>query len=240
MRRIIPLNSWVVASLVIFMASAVPRHAEAQSSQWYADWTCSGSQCATVMGGSSGTAGPFSSSPECETWRQTYITSSRCRSGGSATSAPVHISTGGWVVYGGLGGAMLGSFWKGADSTAFAAGGAAIGVAAVGGLALLGKAKEMSTPAVIAYAAIVGASAGAAKGLYDKSKIPANSTPVPGAKDPNAEIGKDAAIGAGAAVTVFLMEKLAVGSEYRFMPSLSRAMSHVRISGAARRIGLGW
>jgi hypothetical protein len=49
------------------------------TTSYYADWTCSGqSQCATVMGGYSGTAGPFSSSAACEQWRQTNILTSSC------------------------------------------------------------------------------------------------------------------------------------------------------------------
>jgi len=60
---------------------------------WYADWYCTGSQCAAVMGGYSGTAGPFSSSAECEQWRQTYILTSSCSTNpGGGGGAPPTIS----------------------------------------------------------------------------------------------------------------------------------------------------
>ncbi len=56
---------------------------------YYANWYCIGSQCATVMGGYSGTTGPFASLTECEQWRQTYILTSSCsptqEGGGTAT-----------------------------------------------------------------------------------------------------------------------------------------------------------
>lgn len=48
-------------------------------------WTCSSSQCASVMGGYSGTAGPFSDATACEHWRQTYILSSTCSCGGGTS-----------------------------------------------------------------------------------------------------------------------------------------------------------
>jgi hypothetical protein len=47
-------------------------------------WTCSGSQCASVMGGYSGTAGPFADAAACEAWRHQYILSSVCSCGGTA------------------------------------------------------------------------------------------------------------------------------------------------------------
>ena len=80
MQRADPVRLWAVGLGVFALTFAVPHDAAAQ--QWYADWTCSGSQCRTVMGGSSGTAGPFNSSSECEAWQQAYIRSSPCRSGG--------------------------------------------------------------------------------------------------------------------------------------------------------------
>lgn len=42
-------------------------------------WDCgTSSQCATVMGGYTGTTGPFDSASECENWRQTQTTFSVC------------------------------------------------------------------------------------------------------------------------------------------------------------------
>jgi hypothetical protein len=46
---------------------------------WYAHWNCQGqSQCITVNGGNSGTAGPFASQAACDTWRQTYFFGAVC------------------------------------------------------------------------------------------------------------------------------------------------------------------
>ncbi len=40
----------------------------------YANWTCNGSsQCATVMGATGGTAGPFCDQAACEAWGKKYI-----------------------------------------------------------------------------------------------------------------------------------------------------------------------
>lgn len=40
---------------------------------WYADWSCSSSQCASVMGGYSGSTGPFSTQSACIAWTQSNI-----------------------------------------------------------------------------------------------------------------------------------------------------------------------
>jgi hypothetical protein len=58
------------------------------SSQYYASWYCTGSQCAAVMGGMSGTAGPFSTAAECEAWRQAYILTSTCSQGSPQAGPP--------------------------------------------------------------------------------------------------------------------------------------------------------
>ncbi|WP_248342237.1 IPT/TIG domain-containing protein [Anaeromyxobacter paludicola] len=54
-------------------------------------WTCSGTQCASVMGGYSGTAGPFADAAACEAWRHTYILTSVCScegAGGGGSTPP--------------------------------------------------------------------------------------------------------------------------------------------------------
>lgn len=43
------------------------------SGGWYADWACTSSQCASVMGAWSGSAGPFATQAACVSWTQTYI-----------------------------------------------------------------------------------------------------------------------------------------------------------------------
>ncbi len=54
-----------------------PLAATAQSC--YAKWSCgSSSQCAKVMGGSSGNTGPFPSAGECDAWRRKYIYGATC------------------------------------------------------------------------------------------------------------------------------------------------------------------
>lgn len=58
------------------------------ATECFADWQCAGPQCAQVMGGYSGTAGPFSSSDECEQWRQEYILSSTCSCGTGGSDTP--------------------------------------------------------------------------------------------------------------------------------------------------------
>lgn len=67
------------------------------ATSYYANWNCAGPQCASVMGGYSGTAGPFSSLAACEQWRQTYILSSSCSTtpggGGGGPVAPATLTS---------------------------------------------------------------------------------------------------------------------------------------------------
>lgn len=58
------------------------------STDYYAVWWCTGSQCATVMGGYNGTAGPFSSLEACEQWRKDYILTSYCTTTPDGGSGP--------------------------------------------------------------------------------------------------------------------------------------------------------
>ncbi len=53
---------------------------------YYANWSCGGSgQCATIMGGSAGSKGPFCSLTACNNWGQTYIPA-----GYSCSTSPIY------------------------------------------------------------------------------------------------------------------------------------------------------
>ncbi len=69
--------------LAVALASCGGASSTETSNSCYASWTCAGPQCASVMGGTSGTAGPFPDASTCEAWRQTYILSSSCSCGGA-------------------------------------------------------------------------------------------------------------------------------------------------------------
>lgn len=90
MRRI--LLPAAFASAITLLAGCGGGSSSTGSTSWYAHWWCTVAQCAVVMGGSSGVAGPFSQSQECEQWRQTYILTSVCNtsptSGGTTPPAP--------------------------------------------------------------------------------------------------------------------------------------------------------
>ena len=63
---------------------------------YYANWWCTTNQCSSVMGGNSGSAGPFISLNACEQWRQNYILTSVCETspgGGSSDLTPPTISS---------------------------------------------------------------------------------------------------------------------------------------------------
>ena len=81
------------------------------SSVWYAHWNCNGqSQCIADMGTNTGTAGPFASQSDCDTWRNTYFFGAVCDqsltgSGGGGSTAPtissfspINAASGGTVV----------------------------------------------------------------------------------------------------------------------------------------------
>jgi len=62
----------------------------AATSYFYANWNCGTStQCASVMGTATGSAGPFCSKPPCDKWRQTYFAGATCE-----TAARYHIYRG--------------------------------------------------------------------------------------------------------------------------------------------------
>lgn len=66
----------IVAGAAIGLAVSAASEVGTSSSGsggWYADWTCTSSQCASVMGAWSGSAGPFSTQTECISWTQTQI-----------------------------------------------------------------------------------------------------------------------------------------------------------------------
>lgn len=105
MRRLI-LSLSVVFMLLVTLtscggggsASGEPSGGSSSSggSLYYANWWCTTNQCSSVMGGNSGSAGPFPSLNECEQWRQTYILTSTCETsprGGSSDLIPPTISS---------------------------------------------------------------------------------------------------------------------------------------------------
>lgn len=75
------------ALLTATLASCAGAGSGSSNSACYVSWTCSSSQCASVMGGYSGSAGPFADDAACEKWRHDYILSSTCSCGGTP-SAP--------------------------------------------------------------------------------------------------------------------------------------------------------
>ena len=82
--------------LAVVLTGATTGIATAQSG-WYYDWSCSSSQCASVMGGSSGTLGPYGTRSACESAQQSYILGSACyqRGGnGSSSVTPAYSSPG--------------------------------------------------------------------------------------------------------------------------------------------------
>jgi hypothetical protein len=65
----------------------------ANAAKCMAHWTCSGSQCAAVMGGYSGDSGPFGSQSECQAWGAQYNQSATCTcDDASASSATGNMS----------------------------------------------------------------------------------------------------------------------------------------------------
>lgn len=83
---------WLAAFLSLLTACGGGGSASGGSGgAYYANWYCTGAQCASVMGGYSGTAGPFSSATACEQWRQTYILTSTCSTtpGGGAVAPTI-------------------------------------------------------------------------------------------------------------------------------------------------------
>ncbi len=61
--------------------------------KYYANWSCgSSSQCASVMGASRGTNGPFCSMSDCNAWKQKYIPGN-CNCEESAAYSPVRGGT---------------------------------------------------------------------------------------------------------------------------------------------------
>jgi len=55
--------------------------------QCWVNWSCSSSQCSSVMGASSGRSGPFDSASACESWRSSYNSNSSCSCAEDSSSA---------------------------------------------------------------------------------------------------------------------------------------------------------
>src|SRR5712691_6614880 len=61
-------------AIILSLPLAANNKALAAEEEWTANWSCgSSSQCASVMGGSSGSAGPFSTKTDCDAWGRKYI-----------------------------------------------------------------------------------------------------------------------------------------------------------------------
>ncbi|MBY0476631.1 MAG: hypothetical protein K2Q24_03230 [Chitinophagaceae bacterium] len=61
--------------------------------KYYANWSCgSSTQCASVMGASRGTNGPFCSISDCNAWKQKYIPGN-CNCEETAAYSPVRGGT---------------------------------------------------------------------------------------------------------------------------------------------------
>jgi hypothetical protein len=225
-----------IAIAVALCISLTPRHASAQG--WYADWQCSGTQCASVMGGSSGTAGPFSSSAECEAWRQRYISTSTCRNGGSSSfhrpitpGATVFDLTAAGMVVGGL----AGSFSTDPSGVNFWVGGMALGGSSLGLISLAMEQRKLSTGAVLTLGAIGGAAAGWGIGRY---QYQFGNQGAQQRQDALNRIPVDAAGGAALGFVTFALMKLSGSSKMQSAPPIVRALAAVRIDAIGRGIGV--
>jgi hypothetical protein len=240
MRRL-DVRSALLALAAIIALCATPRRA---SAQWYADWSCgSSSQCASVMGGSSGTAprdgSSFSSRGACDAWGQAYIPAGyRCRQGGSSTASsftlrgsPARV-TAQSVIVGGFVGAVLGSLAPKADTTAngYWDAGAAAGTGLILSIGLL-KNRNWSRAGSAVAGAIAGAAAGAAVGIHSDGEILPGS---PQDLSTPSKVGPDAAVGAAAgAVIGFAFPK----SSFTSVPGL-RGRGAMRVINTSRRFGI--
>ena len=134
-------------------------------------------------------------------------------------------------------GVLLGSLKQNPDSASFWLGGGAIGFATVGAIALAAKARDMSTPAVLVVAPLVGAAGGAGYGLYQKAQIDPTLPVAASDPDPNQAIVRDAGIGAAAAFVTYGIGKLAITvAEHRTIPPIFRALGHLQLIPSAHRL----
>ena len=223
-RRISQAIRWVV---VVAVLGALPHRADAQG--YYAHWHCSSSQCASVMGKSAGTAGPFGTQNTCDAWRQAYISSSYCNQSPSDVGGGGHVSPDVATFYMGILGALGGSF--GGTGPNARAEGTMGGAGALTAVALMFTAKNMSKPADAVFGGVAGGLMGAAVGYYNKGL----TAPVP-----QATVAKDAEIGGGAGVLLGLGLGALKGSELRSVPRLFRALGHLQVATTARRLGLNF
>ena len=111
-----------------------------------------------------------------------------CNGGGSGsgTTTARSVSRGAFataLIVGAPVGALGGSLVQNPDGQSFWAGGAALGFAVVGGIRLAVTAGEMSAPAVLVVAPLIGAAGGAGYGMYQKAQIDPTAPVVPGAKN---------------------------------------------------------
>jgi hypothetical protein len=236
MKHTIPAPRCLAAGVIVLLLSLAPRAAHAQG--WYADWQCAGSQCAAVMGGSSGTAGPFSSSPECEAWRARYISSSNCRFGGaSSTQRPrtpgetVLSLTAIGIIVGGL----AGSLDDDPSGQSFWIGGAALGGGGLGLISLAMEQRKLSTPAVLVLGALGGAALGWGAGRYQYQFGNQGAQQRQSALN---QVSSDAAAGALIGFGVFGAFKLLGGAKMKSAPPIVRALASLRVNATPHRVGL--
>lgn len=72
-----------VALVSVLILPTWTNEVRADGSTYSYTWTCSSSQCAAVMGGYSGTQGPFASQSDCEASRRSILSSTSCQQGGA-------------------------------------------------------------------------------------------------------------------------------------------------------------
>ena len=78
----VPAGVTAANPISISVKIAPPPAPNPSGSSCAAAWDCgSSSQCASVMGGRAGTAGPFASLAACNQWRQTYFAGAFCSAG---------------------------------------------------------------------------------------------------------------------------------------------------------------
>jgi hypothetical protein len=221
---------------IALLIGLTPRGAHAQA--WYADWQCAGSQCAAVMGGSSGTAGPFTSSPECEAWRARYISSSSCRFGNAGSyrrprtpGETVLSLTAIGIIVGGL----AGSFDNDPSGQNFWIGGAALGGGGLGLISLAMEQRTLSAPAVLALGALGGAAVGWGAGRYQYQFGNQGATQRQNALN---QVSSDAAAGALIGFATFGALKLLGAAKLQSAPPIVRALASLRVDATPHRVGL--
>lgn len=251
MHRIMRVSSSVFGFLIALLLCASPRQASAQNQKYYADWWCSGQrQCEAVMGKSSGTAGPFDSSAECEQWRRTYILTSKCNgsgSGGGGHSNPGPIPFPQSIIVYPVAVAGL--------ATIFGQGGAELGGGITADLVVAFGMRDhsISRPVAVILGTLATATAGVGvarvKQAYDYPNPACEEVtaepdcPVVAPDAPAASITGGALIGGALGFVSFMAEAVAVGpANFRTLPGVIRALARLHIRASSRGVSgsLAW